>query len=1299
MTDVVLIHTSGGLIGDAALADLREDKVGGDGKFLADVAGFTSLDGSAPTRTQHENDLDGAFRSMVALWAAFSDELDEGMEVGRLRDRLLRPLMDSLGFDLQYQRSHLRAGDDTFAVSHLGWAGDDAPPLLLVSGDLDERHGKARSWHNELQQYLNAAPQRWGIVTNGIVLRLVRDFHHTTTKGYVEFELASIFEAGSFADWRALYRCCHASRFRPQYQEDTPPPTEPESDDESDDDTTSLGSEDPQPLLEVLYDRSLTAGVAAGKRLQPQVRQAVEAIANGVLESSPELRHHVREDSAFGRVLYREILTVLYRTLFLLFAEQRDMLRGANDLYDETYSITRLRKLAEQGGVEARRSDLWVGLKATFAAFYDEKLASALGVYPYNGQLFDPARTPTVNSADCSNQRLTEAIRALTTIRVGKVPLHVDYRNLGVEELGTVYESLLDYTLSIAEEPTASDDRKVLPGQAYLAPLSVERADLASYYTPPPLVSLVLDRSLNALITEKLTAAGDNPKARADALLELRVIDPACGSGAFLVAALDRIALAVARERMSPSEPHENDLAIARRDVLQRCIYGADKDPFAVELCKVALWIHCVVPDQPLSFLDHHIVCGDSLVGWPMLDLPQNIPTEAFEFPKAKGPDKTLLASARDDNRKYLAGVRTIFDQQPSPEPNLQLPALLSKDERTFADVRAKSQAYREYLESDGYRTKCAAANLWTAAFFWSSASGRAPTTRDYHRALDGEAPEVMAEVDAIAAELNPLHWALAFPDVRDKGGFDLVIGNPPWEVFENEEIDFFASTAPALARQTSKHRKASIEQLATDDPGLHQRWLRYKAASDRLSHFAKTSGRFTRLSGKVNTYVLFTEHAANLARNGRTGLVVKSGIAMDFGPAPLWRALVKDGRVQQFIDMVNTTPSGSRVFPAVAAVERFGILVLGSARPTTDFHASTLNFGVDEAQAAEPVAWNLKTLQAVNPDTGTLPSARTAEDLELLRHLHETHGSLAFDTASDGTNPWGITWHTLFNSSTAQPLFDRREELEDREWELLKNRQFRSPEGQIALPVYEGQMANRWDHRARTFEGFAGASKYGRKPHLPWVSSEQHADAEFEVEPRYWMVERTALDRIEAVAGDKCLVAFRDVGAIWTNRRTMKACLFPRYPATHRLPVLSVPREHVFALLALLNSTTFDFMVRTHMSSGIIMSWLMSQCAAPHPSQVPADASEAARALSVTSTSVSDAYGFDLCPWNESERPVLDASSDALIAASYGLTAAQYEHVLDHFALLARLEAKELGEYRTKRLCLEAFEKIGGTA
>ena len=413
MTDVSLVHTSGGLIGDVITDSLRQPDVDGDAKFLANVATFTDRAGRPPAKAQCESDLEAAFRTGVALWSAYADELREGMDVSRIRDRLVLKLLDMLGFQPVYQRARLVASGTAWDISHLGWAADGAPPVhTTAAADLDARIGAKRSPHEEIQGYLNAAPARWGILTNGQALRLLRDYHHTRTRGYVEFDLAAIFEAVSYPDFLALWRLCHASRFQPLQPEASTTAADPDDDDKDEESDVAGPVDDsaPDTLLERLHAKALSAGVAAGKRLQPQVRSAISAIANGFLDANPGLRHSLEVDPDMGRDLYRELLTVLYRVLFLLFAEQRGMMSNADPLYEETYSLARLRSVATDGHAEPRRMDLWEGLKTTFRAFSNEDDAARLGVYPYNGFLFDQARTPLTSGARLPNLHLTQAI-------------------------------------------------------------------------------------------------------------------------------------------------------------------------------------------------------------------------------------------------------------------------------------------------------------------------------------------------------------------------------------------------------------------------------------------------------------------------------------------------------------------------------------------------------------------------------------------------------------------------------------------------------------------------------------------------------------------------------------------------------------------------------------------------------------------------------------------------------------------------------------------------------------------------
>ena len=284
---------------------------------------------------------------------------------------------------------------------------------------------------------------------------------------------------------------------------------------------------------------------------------------------------------------------------------------------------------------------------------------------------------------------MLEAVRFLTTIVLDRsVTLHVDYRNLGVEELGTVYESLLDYTLAIAERAEASGSRVIEAGRVYLASLTSERCrSWLLLHAHRRWCSLVLDQALDPLLEERLAEAGPEADARTkSAILDLRVIDPACGSGAFLVGAIDRLALALASARSAPAYPADAAIAVARRDVLARCIYGVDKDPFAIELAKVALWIHCAVPDTPLSFLDAHLVCRDTLTGWPLLEVPDHLQTEAFEA-KVALEDKKLLRGCkeREHRRARLTGHTPRRDGgDPRRFTSSCLPSLLADSSTTL---------------------------------------------------------------------------------------------------------------------------------------------------------------------------------------------------------------------------------------------------------------------------------------------------------------------------------------------------------------------------------------------------------------------------------------------------------------------------------------------------------------------------------------------------------------------------------------------------------------------------------------
>jgi hypothetical protein len=1279
------VYASAGLLSPRVLSEALSD-VPRSAQFAAGT--FAPPRGRPPSQADQASNIETAFSLATDRFDAVREGLD-ALGVADLRERWLLPLLHLLDFDPQYQRAHLPANPEdrrSFAISHLGWQDEEAPPLVL-DRDLDRAH-------DELQEFLvRSAEHTWGLASDGVELRILRDFHHSRLKAFVAFDLAGLFEARDFAAFRALYRLAHASRFVRSESGDTP--------------------------LEGLFKESVREGVQVGRDLQPQIRTAIEALGTGLL--TPALAETLG-DGVVARRFYAELLRVVYRMLFMLFAEQRRML-PPDGVFADTYSLTRLRDLAERGQSDPRHEDLWEGLKASFRLL--QSGSQAAGVFAYDGRLFEERETPIATAGSIANRHVLRAVKALTTVEIGGLRQYVDYAHLGVEELGAVYESLLPYALRLTVTPLRTTDGHTVPGgSVYLDPVSTERADLGAHYTRPELVDFVLELSLDRLIAERLQAAAVDHEAREAALLGIRVLDPACGSGAFLVGAIDRLAAALAAEREGVAKPTERGLQDARRDVLQHCIYGVDKDLFAVELCKVALWIHCAVKELPLTFLDHRIQHGDSLVGWPLLDIPAEIPEAAFDAPSGANREVRLfLASAQRHNEMVLAGQGELYEPPPMPRLVVDFPDLAAEEERIPSDVARKAELLEEYMKSATYERWRRAADVWTAAFFWGPASGPPPTTQDYRLALGDDVAGGLADAASAITDAFPaFHWALRFHGVRETGGFDCILGNPPWEQFENREDEWFAIRAPEVASLAGARRKAAIEALATDDPELFSQWQIAAMANVRLAEYSRNCGRYTAPGGKANTYLLFTELAARmLQRGGRAGLIVKTALAVDNGPQAVFQRLLESGQVEELHDIVNGGPTGTDlVFTGVDAKERFAVVALRGQREPNGFEATLMNWNVTEATTRPRQHFTPEMLSALNPHTRSLTSFRRAAELEVALAIHRRLPILDFEDG--GANPWGLKYATLFNSTTDSDKFHRREDLEGEGWVLGDDKIFRLEQGtggsggQLALPaleradqldlpttgaiteccpVYEGQLAHRYDHRAKTYEGYLGRNKYGHAPGIPQPTGQQQADPCFEIEPRYWMARDVAERRIRQAVGDRMTLGFRDVGAPWRNQRSAKAALLPRYPVTDTLPVLGVEEAVALEFTALFNSTPFDFLVRGHMPGAHVKTtWMLSQVAAPVPG-LDRRIGEAARKLSLTSYAVARLFNTEPHPWDPEERYALDVAVDAMVAHAYGLTKAHYEIILDSFEVMAREQIRVYGHYKFKEDCLDAYDHV----
>jgi hypothetical protein len=1304
-------------------------------------------------------------KQIAAAWELLTERWDSvgrglgTMTISEVRERWIRPLCTLLEFDLEYQRADLVLEEDLrFSISYLGRpVAVNVPPSIPVhsvaaGADLDARQAnagrglKGLAPHDLLQRYLNLNREmRWGLLTNGLRLRLLRDYHHTSQRGYVEFDLEGIFETRDFAAFRALYRMCHVSRFQL---------------------TGGASTSETQHAtpLELFYQHSQATGVKVGEDLRGNVRLAIERLANGFLQSTPGLLARMSEqtepvhypeigDLPPVQAFFHDVLTIIYRMLFLLFAEQRGMLPGRGSLYADEFSIVALRKRAERPVMEDEHLDLWERLLTTFRMV--EKGAPELGVFGYNGALFGADRTPTLNRigegnhAALRNDALLRAVQSLTTINRDGVLQLISYLDLSVEEIGSIYESLLDFTPRIItgnETLRVSEDSKSLnPGEFFLDARGSTRKTTGSYYTHPALVNQEVQSALVPVLMERLRAAvpafdenqvealseAERKKAEA-ALLSLRVLDPAAGSGAFLISAMNVLALMLARIRAGDFYPAEREIRRARRDVLAHCLYAVDYNPMAVELCKVSLWINAAVEDAPLNFLDHHIKFGNSLVGVPPLngtarasDSPEadsaarfpNLPDEAFT--PVADDDKKLARSARDDNRKARDGQLMLWQMTQVETPE-DLGAWSELTQLAEDDPKAAEARYLSLLETDDFQRRKLAADLWTAAFFWTfkSDGARAPTTQSVRQAqVDPKLlpADLLQAAQKLANRLRFFHWGLEFEDVfSQNGGFDVILGNPPWERLALQEQEFFSTRSLAIANAANKAaRQRLINNLSNIDPLLAIEFADAKRVAEAEGKFVRGSGRF-RLSatGDVNTYVVFSELVYNLINSlGRAGIVVPTGIATDDTTKLFFQELIQSERLVSLYDFENR----KNIFPGVGhGRSRFCLLTIsgsGNAQHVAQllFFAYTAD---DLLNQSRYFTITKDDLALLNPNTQTCPIFRTKFDAEITKKVYKTFPVLLNE--NNGKNDWGVSFLRMFDMANDSHIFRTRSELINLGFESKSNIFANNNENYI--PLYEAKLIWHFDHRLGSFESF---DERPENSHLPPTTLEKYSDPNYLPTPWYWVSETEFKNRL---AGTKqtvrWLISYR-FSTSPTNERTMVMAVIPAVAANHILPCVFTSQEAKLSacFVANANSIVYDYILRNKMGRQGLDYFFIKQTPFVTPSSYSKEDIDfiTPRVLELVYTSndlrpFAEDMGYHGAPfrWDESRRAQLRAELDAYYARLYGLTRDELRYILDPkevhgadfpgetFRVLKDKEIKAYGEYRTSRLVLGAWDSQG---
>ncbi len=1320
------------------------------------VDGVNPTDYHLDEGTKLNEAVSSSWNRILGFWQAFSAHRaalpkdDPGTTI--TRERWLLPLFQELGYGRLERSAATAIGEKEYPISHM-WR--KTPIHLLGCGvSIDKRSagvtGAARMTpHGMVQEFLNRSEGHlWAFLSNGLRLRILRDNNTLTRQSYVEFDLEAMMEGKVFADFALLWLVCHQSRVESDRPE--------------------------QCWLERWMTTANEQGIRALDALRGGVEQAIAALGRGFLAhpANNALRDKLRRGVLDKQAYYHQLLRTVYRLIFLFAAEDRELLHSpvpedasaaakaaviaARERYDLHYSTTALRAMARRRR-GTRHHDLWRMLALVFGKLGDPKGCPELALPVLGSFLWSGRATPDLADCELANVDLLAAIRALNQVRDGKVTRLIDYRNIGAEEWGGIFESLLELRPNIDTDPPLFE-LKILAGN--------ERKTTGSYYTPLSLISTLLDSALEPVVNEALARAAETTARKPPAerlavaekaILELKVCDPACGSGHFLVAAAHRLGKRLAAVRAGEEEPSPEAYRTALRDVIGRCIYGVDINPMAVELCKINLWMEAIAPGKPLSFLDAHIQKGNSLLGTTPALMAAGIPDEAFVA--IEGDDKPTVSALKKHNKQARVtgqmSLLSTLDEVVTTNllaVNQQCDALAAVDDSTIGGVQQRERIYSELLASTEYRHQRMVADAWCAAFVWPKRPD-APTaiTQDIFRQLqeapDSVSPAIFAELDRITRQYEFVHWHLVFADVfrlpREgemptnqatgwRGGFDVVLGNPPWERVKIQEKEWFAERNPDIANaQNAAARKRLIAALVASNPGLHRQFLEDSRKAEGESHLLRNSGRYPLCGrGDINTYAVFAEDMRTILNaRGRTGCIMPTGIATDDTTKYFFQNLVNTGSLASLYDFENR----KGIFPAIDSRMKFCLLTIGNGARPISRRAELIFFAHSVDDLHDPdrrFSLTGDEIAKLNPNTRTCPIFRSRRDAELTKAIYRRVPVFIRDAHEDRPeiNYWDIKFVTMFHMANDSHLFRTSEQLLDNGWHRDGNR-FNN-EGEMYLPLYEAKMFHHYDHRWATYE-------HGNTRD---VSAAEIKQSTFMSTPRYWVASTDVESKVIECWKFKWFLGWRDITNI-TNERTVISSILPWVGANHKIPLYISPLGHLlFMLHANCSSISLDYIARQKVGGTSLTYFYHKQlpifpperynCEANWDKTTSVSAWLFLRVLELTFTAwdlepFARDCGFDGPPfhWNENRRFLLRAELDAAffhlylpadvngdwqqaenetpeelarLKAAFATPRAAVDYIMDTFPIVKRKdEEKYNGDYRTKRVILEIYDAM----
>lgn len=967
----------------------------------ADHQGET--DYQIPKGLKLKDEFSRAFQIASAQWKQFAPQLqrtdlDEASVTSTFVEEFLR---DALGYTqlkgvepiTVNERSYpisLLAGHVPVVVAPFDSKLDDSLEAFAITGS----GSRKKSAFQLAQELLNGSDEHlWALVSNGKQLRLLRDAASLTRPSFLEFDLEDILQGQRFAEFATLWRLLHGSR------------------------ANQTGAPE-SCIWEAWREQGKNEGTRVREGLSKGVRKALLILGEGFIQhpSNQNLRKQLEQGELDKRAYLNELLRLIYRLIFLFTVEERGLLhpqpaagkanakadQQARRAYAQGYALARLREACLQRHNLNRFDDQWQSLRIVFAGLADGQPLLAL---PALGGLFSKNQCEQLDVASLSNLHLLSAMRHLRWATHDGSPVPIDYRNMGPEELGSVYETLLELVpeieLSTKSFGFIGYDRD---GNKLESTKGNERKETGSYYTPDSLVQELIKSALEPVIQQKLH---DNPSNPTQALLSIRVIDPSCGSGHFLLAAARRLAQELAQQRTEDGAVKPADYRQALHDVIANCIFGVDRNPMALELARMALWLegfdNSGETGQPLSFLDHHLQCGDALLGLTDLSaLEYGIPKAAF---KALSGDEKPVCTAL--GKANTAALKQLEKDRKSPQFKLpleqasqlaELQAIESMPQRTTKQIAKQEAAYLAFLDKAKNSPLRHAADMLLGAFLMAKTEeteAHIPTTAHLYLELVNDQHNeqhlnIRDQAMQACRDASVFHWSLAYPQVFAQGGFDCVLGNPPWEVVQDRDA-----------------------QVSSE---LHQRMKVWFGV-----------GNYELLSGRRDLYKLFLAIAPFLIKdNGRLGFLLPIGFMFESDCQSLRQLLFDKYSVLSVLHLQNAQ---KKFFLEVHASYRF--IGLTFLKGFSSFHK--FSPVVKSPAGLESIDWI--EISRNNFD-GFIGSDRSAVVYNNQLQA-QTHQGLIKKSLSLRQLNYQLV--AEFHASSDKELFTSRS-LDESDWTLLKN-------------------------------------------------------------------------------------------------------------------------------------------------------------------------------------------------------------------------------------------------------------------